>query len=815
MANKIDRREFMTLMGLGGAAAATMSCGGGPNYDEHWHPWVEPVEGTIPYVPRYYATTSREADGCGLWIKVLDGRAQKVEGNPDHPINKGSVTARQQSLVQSLYGADRIRQPRKKDGTEITWNAAMKMLNDNLAGARGKSGNVSALTGPVTGSVHALWTRFVAEHGSGRHAQYTAFTQSELVTASEKAFGQSSVPLVSLEGADYVVSLGARFLETWGDVTANSRHYADMKTPHVEGDDHGHGGHGPSLKGNRGKHVQFEGITSGTGASADEVHYAKPGSETDIALALLREVAANASGLAAEDKERIDSLIGDATIEKAAASSGIDAEALKHVADELAHAKSAVILPAESMAIAGDVVAHHIAVLLLNKAVGGIGRHFNYAAGKPIAHVPSHKEILDLTASLNAGEVDVLVLNGTNAAYSLPADVKFADAVGKAGFTVAFADETSETTALADLVIPVTHDLESWGEISTYTGMDMLMQPTMRPRWTARQVEDHLIEAINIAVEGAIAQTNYREYLQASWLERFGAGSANPKGFWNDCLKKGGRFEIPAGSDLPISGNLAADTFSNTGGAVGDPALVVVESSRYGDGTASNRGWMQELPDAMTGMTWDSWLEISVAAAKKQGLDYGDKVTLSANGKSVTVPVFLSETASDHTVTLATGMGRKEVHEPYRRGVNAFTLLGAELNSGGRFSAGPMKAGIKKAGGREKMATIHLPGKGDQTVTPYSQEFAPIKEFDRGIFNTVVREDSGKLVEHGGHHEVFNTKSDFPIHGKVDEHGNMEHAEGKNHYYDRKSFYKYRGEDKVIIGRDGKVLRSAQMGTGH
>ena len=59
MGTKIDRRDFLALMGIGGVGAATVGCHQ-PDFNEKWVPWVEPVAGTIPYHSRYYATTTRE-----------------------------------------------------------------------------------------------------------------------------------------------------------------------------------------------------------------------------------------------------------------------------------------------------------------------------------------------------------------------------------------------------------------------------------------------------------------------------------------------------------------------------------------------------------------------------------------------------------------------------------------------------------------------------------------------------------------------------------------------------------------------------------
>lgn len=769
MGNKIDRRDFLALMGLSGAGAVTMSCGDAPNYDEKWHPWVEPVAGTLPYVPKYYATTTRESGGCGLRVRVIGGRATMLDGNPDHPINQGSLTARHQSTIQALYGAERLRKPRTKDGAEITWAKASEMFLQQLEQYQGQ--NICALTGNLTGSPREVWTRFVAEMGSGRWVAFEPFSQSDLVTACERVFGRAGVPLISLKGADYICSLGARFLETWGEVTANGRDYAEMRTPH---------------NGERGIHVQVEANMSGTGANADEVLFAKPGSETLIALALLQKIAPSSSYLSAEEKTKVLNLTTRVSIEEAALTAMFDGQRLELLAEELAKAAKPLVLPAEPLGLGNDAVTHYVAVLLLNKALGAIGGHFNFAAARPITRVPSHRPMADLIQSLNNGEVGMLVIKDANPIYALPPDAGFKDAMAKAGFTIAFADSINETTARADLVIPVTHDLESWGEISTYQGIDMLMQPVMRPRWNVRQAEDHLMDALRHF--GKQAEASYRDYLKTRWTERFAAGASNPDSSWRESLKRGGRFQVPESEgDLPISGNLSDDFFEGFKDATVDGlALVLVESASLGDGTYANRGWMQELPDTMTGVVWDSVLVISRENAKRMNLDYGDVVRVDAAGKSLMVPIFISDSSGDHVATLATGMGHLGFSPLFNRGVNAFELLNPKLNPGQLYAAGPMSVKLTKTGNRERLATPHLPGIGDRINTPLSKRRPGNPHYDRDLYQTVALgaagHGSGEHDGQGGHQEKMDLDSTFPMHT-------------------RKNFYKDRSEDVVMVGR--------------
>jgi molybdopterin-containing oxidoreductase family iron-sulfur binding subunit len=224
----------------------------------------------------------------------------------------------------------------------------------------------------------------------------------------------------------------------------------------------------------------------------------------------------------------------------------LKAEKIKHMVDLLTHAKAAVVLPAESFALGKASVTHHVAVFLLNKALGGVGKFYNFEAGLAIDRVPNHQGVADLIKDLNGGGVDLLLIHGANPAYSLPAAAGFEAAMGKAAYSIAFVDRMDETAALADLVVPVTHDLESWGEVNTYVGMDMLMQPAMTPRWECPQAEDLLLS------HQAGGESFYRDALKASWNARFGGDETS----WRKDLQRGGRFELPAGTDLPVSGNL-------------------------------------------------------------------------------------------------------------------------------------------------------------------------------------------------------------------------------------------------------------------
>src|SRR6185437_6875446 len=81
----VRRREFLKVLGASSAAVAAAGCS---EPTGKLIPYLVSPDDTVPGVSTYYATTCRECSAaCGLIAETRDGRAIKLEGNPDHPIN--------------------------------------------------------------------------------------------------------------------------------------------------------------------------------------------------------------------------------------------------------------------------------------------------------------------------------------------------------------------------------------------------------------------------------------------------------------------------------------------------------------------------------------------------------------------------------------------------------------------------------------------------------------------------------------------------------------------------------------------------------
>ena len=107
---RVKRRDFLKVSGA--TAAATTMLGCTSEQVEKLIPYLVSPDETVPGVSTYYATTCRECSAaCGVIAETRDGRAIKLEGNPDHPVNRGALCARGQAALQGLYNPDRYRGP--------------------------------------------------------------------------------------------------------------------------------------------------------------------------------------------------------------------------------------------------------------------------------------------------------------------------------------------------------------------------------------------------------------------------------------------------------------------------------------------------------------------------------------------------------------------------------------------------------------------------------------------------------------------------------------------------------------------------------
>ena len=169
----VKRRDFLKVLGTAGATVTTVGCS--TDKVQKLIPYLVHPDQTVSGVSTYYATTCREcAAGCGIIAETRDGRTNKLEGNPAHPLNRGALCARGQSALQGLYNPDRFRGPMvKENGTwkPIEWDAALTLVSQKLGDARSRSvaGNGVFLNQHETGSFPGFLDAWLAGFGMRPH----------------------------------------------------------------------------------------------------------------------------------------------------------------------------------------------------------------------------------------------------------------------------------------------------------------------------------------------------------------------------------------------------------------------------------------------------------------------------------------------------------------------------------------------------------------------------------------------------------------------------------------------------------------------
>src|SRR5919112_675607 len=154
----LDRRRFLTVLGAttGGGALALTGCSTGQV--EKLVPYLVQSENQVPGLATWYASTCTEcATGCGVHVRTREGRAVKLEGNPEHPVNQGKLCSRGQAALQGLYNPGRLKGPMARNAAgqlqEITWDEAINRLATKVSTAGNR---VAALSGAGQGTFSDL-----------------------------------------------------------------------------------------------------------------------------------------------------------------------------------------------------------------------------------------------------------------------------------------------------------------------------------------------------------------------------------------------------------------------------------------------------------------------------------------------------------------------------------------------------------------------------------------------------------------------------------------------------------------------------------
>jgi anaerobic selenocysteine-containing dehydrogenase/Fe-S-cluster-containing dehydrogenase component len=668
----VKRREFLKVLGVGTAATTMLGCAS--EKVEKLIPYLVSPDQTVPGVSTYYATTCRECSAaCGVLAETRDGRTIKLEGNPDHPVNRGALCARGQAALQGLYNPDRYRGPMIRRNGQLesaSWDEALQLFSQKLGETRSRGGAANAvfINQHESGSFPGFLDAWLAGFGMPAHLSYDAGADHAAIAAHRQSYGVAW-PRFDFRAARLVVSIGADFLDGWGAMVPQQLDFADARADHDNA---------PRL-------IYVGPRRSLTGLNADQWIDCKPGSE----MAVVRMLG------------------GQLTAQQASQATGVSASVLDAFAREFSTTKPSMVLAGGGGADGLEVA---LAANALNQSQGNVGVTIKPNEGYlGFDRMASPAELRALAERMNTGAILLLMVRGANPAYTLPRPIGFAAAMAKVTFKVSFSSYPDETSELADLILPDHHALEQWGDAEPVHGTISLQQPTMDPVFDTRATSDVLI-AVAKKDPGAAARYPAPDY--RSWLiGRFPGGAAGfaaalPRGTAGSL----GEPTIPR--PIPQQPGKVVSVKGDTSGGVapieqssGNLYLVVYAHPFLGDGRGANKPWLQEIPDPVTKICWQTVAEMNPATAETMGFEDGDLVSIQTSAGTMTLPVLRYPGIQRDTVAIATGRGHTHAGRYAKAGSSPLEILPALEDRAGGVVFVSTKANVTKAGGHAEVVT--------------------------------------------------------------------------------------------------------------
>jgi MoCo/4Fe-4S cofactor protein with predicted Tat translocation signal len=609
LADGPTRRQFLKLMSASFAFAGIAVLGSGCRRpEEKLEPFGKQPENYVFGMPEYFATAMPTRNGAiPLVAKSYEGRPIKVEGNALFPGSNGSTDRYAQASILDLYDPDRAKRF-TRDGKTISRDEALKFLDElsQKFSANGGAGLAFLAESSTSPSRARLQKNIAAKFPQSKWFTFDAIDSGIHERAATQAFGAPVKPIFHFDKAKVILSLDCDFIGGEDDCHNHIKNFVA----------------GRKAGENMNRLYAVESLFTLTGANADH--------RLRVAASLVGQIA--------------DAVSAQLSHSSFPVPPQIDAQWITEcVKDLVAHGSDALVVvghrqPAEV----------HLLAWMINLALGGMGNTFDL--------LPAEKNSAEDFKNFDAAATDTLVILGGNPVYNLNWSQK-PKMVVRLGY---YADETSEKS---DWNFPATHYLESWGDATTSDGTLVPIQPLIQPLFGG------LTELEFLARIAGESRTNPYDVFRQTFCEFFSyhtqishlltLDSPEVTEAWKKFLFNG----YTTSAQQPIKADFTSVQTINVKSSVptaNSLEVIFYRDAKVDDGRYTNNGWMQELPDPITKITWDNAVLISRKTARELGVQNGDVVEISLSGKKVSGPIWTQPGMADYSLGLALGYGREK-----------------------------------------------------------------------------------------------------------------------------------------------------------
>ena len=676
-----SRRGFMKVMAASFALAGGLT--GCRRPEEKILPYTEAPEDVVPGKAYYVATSAPRSRGSlGLLVKSNAGRPTKIEGLPGHPANDGSTDSMAQADLLDLYNPFRQKTVDKNGEPSVSFKDGMN--NDFRMGAKkelaafskkleelakkynGKGKGLSFLSTPVSSPTQlkamdavaakfpeAKWHSWEPINSDNEAAAIKAFLGTKNYD-NQLVYDLSKAKTILTLDSDFMLN-GRNSVKMLEDYANRRRVYANAESDKVE-------------NANELRFYAVESSFSLTGSNADHRLRLQSNQILDFLFQLASKVSANVNPAVKSIIEGFKSKgdYGHLDTKK----TGMDF--LDAAAKDLAKGDCAIIVGE------GQPVETHLLALVLNQALGSIGRTVKITEKAAKAYTRNDDNLVSesiqlLSNDMRDGSVETLIILDGNPVYNAPSELKFSESLKKVKEVITLTYFPNETSVASTYSVPKTHYLESWGDTRAFDGTVSFIQPLIAPLFSSLTETEFLNKLAGVAKKGsALVRETHGLSSKTEWEKNLQQGYLK-----NSAL-------TPVASVTPNWASIGAALKAIKPAKTGSFELVFVPDYSTFDGSYSNNGWMQELPDPISKLVWDNAALISYTTANTLGVKARDYITVSTGkGEPITAPCWIVPGMADNTVQLSLGYGRTELGEEKGdrcyvefadRGYNAYTL---------------------------------------------------------------------------------------------------------------------------------------------
>ncbi|HYM60897.1 MAG TPA: molybdopterin-dependent oxidoreductase [Thermoanaerobaculia bacterium] len=453
----VTRRNLLKL--AGGAAIGFMASPMPWRLTDELAIWTQNWS-WIPVPPKGEVTTRMTAcslcpSGCAVQARCIGGLPVSLRAPagsaalcslgltghhlPYHP-------ARLLAPVRVTERADALHTNPVRLGEVVTETAAA------IAAAKAGLGTVAVLDMRPGRSISWAWRSLLSGLPGGAVIAGPGREGASLATLERMLAIESGSLGLDFEHARTIVSFGAPLADGWGSPRTLQR----------------------LLGGSRGnvRLIHVDPLRSPTAEIADRWLPARPGTEAVLALGLAHVLIAEnlvdrAAAAKAVDFERYSLLVSRVTAEKAAAVTGIAADAIIATAREIARAMPAVVLAGEDAGGGRFGRAAETAILGLNLILGNAGKGGGFLA-RPDLPAPFDSASLAPVQDLDQlpdRSVALLLIDASAGDAAFPWRVVERKLIAKGGLVVALSPFFAGTARHANLIVPAPTFLEAMFEL--------------------------------------------------------------------------------------------------------------------------------------------------------------------------------------------------------------------------------------------------------------------------------------------------------------------------------------------------------------